>query len=241
MTGINSKTSQVRPRISARNAKFATVLVGSQHVKFTVHQDLLAFHSPFFRAALIGNFQEAQNKSVTLEEEDPQTFEFFVHWLYYKRLPNEADAPVELLSIWAGEDDRGGLETGNLIRVYIFSEKYDIAALKTCALDDLYNHMTNPCVGLASSSQIGYAIDNLPSNSPMCRYLVDEHCHFATAGVWEDLAALNYPSIFLERVLCRYTEYAHGGLEWDNSMPLCEYHEHKDMAERRSCEAKREG
>lgn len=58
---------------------FATIIVGEEKAKFVVHEALLAHYSKFFHAALQGNFQEAETKTVTLGDESQKIFELFVH------------------------------------------------------------------------------------------------------------------------------------------------------------------
>jgi len=77
------------PRIPLRTTfknfhRFATVVVGTgkSAQKYTLHTDLLTSCSPFFAAALNGSFAEATDQTVTLEEEKPETFEWFIQWLY---------------------------------------------------------------------------------------------------------------------------------------------------------------
>ena len=61
-----------------------TVLVGGQEPqqRFHLHKDLLCNVSEFFSAALTGNFKEAEDGKITLPEQNPETFKYFVHWLY---------------------------------------------------------------------------------------------------------------------------------------------------------------
>lgn len=66
----------------------AKIIVGSAGSKshpettFTVHKDLLTKASPFFEAALDGAFAEGLDQAVKLPEEKPESFEWFVWWLY---------------------------------------------------------------------------------------------------------------------------------------------------------------
>lgn len=62
-----------------RDVKFATVLVGDEAARFVVHEELLTYHSLYFRAALRGGFAEAADGSVRLQEAHPVVFEIFVH------------------------------------------------------------------------------------------------------------------------------------------------------------------
>ncbi|GAB7357272.1 hypothetical protein MBLNU459_g8243t2 [Dothideomycetes sp. NU459] len=66
----------------------ATVIVGSSEQKhqaeatFKIHKKLLTRASPFFAVALDGAFAEGLDQAVTLPEEKPEIFEWFVWWLY---------------------------------------------------------------------------------------------------------------------------------------------------------------
>ncbi|KAF2459689.1 hypothetical protein BDY21DRAFT_275119, partial [Lineolata rhizophorae] len=57
---------------------------------FVIHRDLLTHYSPFFAAALKGNFAEAETQKVNLPDERVDTFEIFVEWLYSQRLDTTA-------------------------------------------------------------------------------------------------------------------------------------------------------
>jgi hypothetical protein len=43
---------------------------------------LLCNTSPFFRSALKGSFAEASKRSIELPEDDADSFDLFVRWLY---------------------------------------------------------------------------------------------------------------------------------------------------------------
>ena len=60
-----------------------TVLVGQEpeNQRFNIHKNLVCSVSDFFSAALTGNFKEADG-TITLSEQDPETFKYFIHWLY---------------------------------------------------------------------------------------------------------------------------------------------------------------
>lgn len=57
------------------------VLVGPEKYRFEIHKTLVCGESDFFKAALNGNFKEADG-TITLPEQDPATFKSFVYWLY---------------------------------------------------------------------------------------------------------------------------------------------------------------
>ena len=184
---------------------------------------------------MTGKFKEAVDRTVTLQEDDPLVFEFFVHWLYHKGLPTKNNAPVELLGDWNHETDGGGLRTGNLIHLYVLGDRYDIAELKLLALSTLFLHMESIDTGLPSCSQIRYAFENLPTSSVLLRYLVDSYCHYAGACLWQNRTAHDFPSAFLDRVLTRYADCMHSDRTSCDDLDLCSYHNHKNNEEKMNC------
>ncbi|KAL8876562.1 MAG: hypothetical protein Q9198_005270 [Flavoplaca austrocitrina] len=59
-----------------------TLVIGPNHKAYYVHHGLLCDRSSYFRAALQGQFQEAQANRIEFPEEDETTFEIFIRWLY---------------------------------------------------------------------------------------------------------------------------------------------------------------
>ncbi|KAF9693806.1 hypothetical protein EKO04_008191 [Ascochyta lentis] len=227
MTKSNTTLTRSLPRISAQNAQFATVLVGSHKKPFVIHQDLLTYHSHFFKAALTGNFREAENKTVTLQEDDPLIFEFFAHWLYHKEFPAEHNTSVELLNDWEHNDDHGGAKTGNLIHLYIFSDQYGVPDLKFLALTELFQHMEDTETGLPNRSQIVHAFNSLPDGAGLLRYLIDSHCHYCGNDFWISENVHDFPSAFVIGIIRRYSPYAQGDRSCSDELDLCDYHDHK--------------
>ncbi|KAF2768529.1 hypothetical protein EJ03DRAFT_273984 [Teratosphaeria nubilosa] len=72
----------------------AEVIVGDDSdrsrpkTKFMVHKELLTAASPFFDAALNSTFAEGMDNQVKLPEEKPDSFEWFLQWLYTGSLTN---------------------------------------------------------------------------------------------------------------------------------------------------------
>ena len=60
-----------------------TVLVAQEPENqwLNIHKNLVCSVSDFFSAALTGSFKEADG-TITLPEQDPETFKYFIHWLY---------------------------------------------------------------------------------------------------------------------------------------------------------------
>ncbi|CAO2658419.1 Nn.00g061420.m01.CDS01 [Neocucurbitaria sp. VM-36] len=178
-----------QPRISAKDQKFATVLIGRDEEKFIIHEELLTYHSDFFRAALTGTFKEAEEKSVRLKYEDTNTFEVFVHWLYHQRLPNEDDVNG-IYQIWAGQSDNGEEIRNNLIYLYLFCEKYNVRELRIMTMTSLYDLLHDPAKDcpLPSAGNVRFVFENLRESSPLCDFLVDGQCYWGKKDAWSDFA-----------------------------------------------------
>ncbi|KAL8685567.1 MAG: hypothetical protein Q9218_007677 [Villophora microphyllina] len=73
-------------------ARLVTVIVGEKRKSYHVHSDLLCDRSAHFRAALSGNFHEAQISVIEFPEEEEATFEAFLGWLY----ASDLDIPENL-------------------------------------------------------------------------------------------------------------------------------------------------
>lgn len=60
----------------------STVIVGWDRKIYKLHRNLLCDRSSHFRAALLGQFQEARTNQIEFPADDEKTFELFIYWLY---------------------------------------------------------------------------------------------------------------------------------------------------------------
>ena len=83
--------------------------VGSGNAEKVWHlpEKLLKSTSTFFTAALEGGFAEAISGNITLPEEDPDIFEYFVEWLYVGYDQEPAFEPDFSVSLWTLGDRLG--------------------------------------------------------------------------------------------------------------------------------------
>lgn len=78
--------------------------------------DLVCHLSSFFKAALSRGFKEAEEKRVTLKEDDPAVFQVFVVWLY--------TGEIKQLKTW-----------GDLLQLaWILGDKLGAPAFQNCAM-----------------------------------------------------------------------------------------------------------
>ena len=77
---------------SSPEGEAVTVIVGPEKRKFSVHETLLRSNSAFFEAALKKDWKEGMHRTVTLPEEDADTFYIYVQWLYLEKFPRQPAA-----------------------------------------------------------------------------------------------------------------------------------------------------
>ncbi|KAH6639613.1 hypothetical protein C7974DRAFT_373833 [Boeremia exigua] len=225
-----------RPRISAPDSVVVTLLVGVQ--RFVVHESALIYHSGLFRTALSKKFKDPENEELDVQDVDPDTFEVFVHWLYYQQLPrkdgNDDKAVVDTFySHYSGD-----AEFYPFTKLYVFAVEYDVAGLCRDIIDLLF-HLTSDLGGdLAGGEAIAHAFNNLKETGSMCRLLVDLQCRFDNP---HDVQYDRYTCVeFLQAVWERYVRITCSGtMQIDDDLELCDYHDHPTEGERIACEKER--
>ncbi|KAI4258509.1 MAG: hypothetical protein L6R42_005048 [Xanthoria sp. 1 TBL-2021] len=71
-----------KPLTELLRGPIVTIKVGPDRKSYTLHRDLLCDRSSYFRAALLGQFKEAQTGLIEFPDEEETTFELFALWLY---------------------------------------------------------------------------------------------------------------------------------------------------------------
>ena len=75
------------------------IFVGAERKRYHLHRDLLCDRSDYFTACFIGEFREAQENELSLPEDNIESFDLLVQWLYgapLKKISSNADVPVYL-------------------------------------------------------------------------------------------------------------------------------------------------
>lgn len=89
---------------------------------FGMHKALLCHHSLYFKAALTGNFKEAADAVIELDEEDPEVFSWFNDWLY------------------TGTLYKTNFNANHLMHLYQFAEIRLIHRLQNDIIDEIIRH-----------------------------------------------------------------------------------------------------
>ncbi|MCJ1352499.1 MAG: hypothetical protein MMC33_002483 [Icmadophila ericetorum] len=158
-----------------------TLIVGRDARIFACHEDVLSL-SPFFAAALKGQFYESASKKVELPDEEPEIFSSVLEYLYkgdfYPRLLHDKRRNTWRLEDAQGDNGRGSVEStvfhngvgGVLLKdtvIYCTAEKFGLDELKRLALRKQ---------GLQTGIQVDvilrsarYAYDNTPDQDAKLR------------------------------------------------------------------------
>ena len=115
-----------RPRTAFKSfTSTARILLGPNESPRIVPRELLTSVSPFFHACLTGTFAEGLSQVVKLPEDRADVFDYFLYWLYTRRLDHEAvDAvePVKPAYFW-------------LLHLYCLVDKLGVVACKNAIVE----------------------------------------------------------------------------------------------------------
>ncbi|KAK0515912.1 hypothetical protein JMJ35_001946 [Cladonia borealis] len=114
-----------------------TLYVGNDREVFCIHRHLLCNASPVFKAALAGNFRESSELSMNLREEDLDSVNRLVQWLYTKCYEvDDSDSEEHLRArYW------------QLARLNALADKYDIVTLRNDIVDKFFAIFSAPKAG----------------------------------------------------------------------------------------------
>ncbi|KAH7137918.1 hypothetical protein B0J11DRAFT_573932 [Dendryphion nanum] len=128
---------------------------------FTVHEGLITARSLFFRNALNGNWRESDDKSVPLDDVDPEIFAIYLNSIYHNQLP---------VFPASGEVDGGG-QFETLMKVYVLADKLMDTTTKNTILDAVICRVRERKIPSPAALTIVYV--STPENDPMRRLVVD--------------------------------------------------------------------
>lgn len=140
-----------------------TLIVGPNKTVFYVHESKLSSKAEYFKVALAGNWQEANNGVFTLQEENGSVFNLFVHWLYHDViLPISFEPDAEIL----------------LIEAYFLGDRRGSEEFKNCVLNRLRIVWNMSAVGvsiLPSSEAISLAFSEETQSPNLRKLIADKH------------------------------------------------------------------
>ena len=198
--------------------KTVEVKVGSDENQksFTLHQGLLCHYSGFFEAALKGAFAEAKNNKIELKDEDPETFERFLAWLYTRRFHRSMDKNDNftiIAKLWVLADRR---QIPLLSNAMIDAMRDEIASQWTVPTADLHYLYQNTTASSGLRQLIVYAISN--TGGP--ELLVEK-----SRSRWPPDALWDVARTVWKLKEERATNVTSASLA---KMDMCRYHQHED-------------
>ncbi|KAH7345949.1 hypothetical protein BKA66DRAFT_576754 [Pyrenochaeta sp. MPI-SDFR-AT-0127] len=213
-----------RPSAAARQPILIVVEVGTTKTKYYVHRSLLIEHSEFFKKALSGQWKEAQEGVVTVDDVDCSTFDIFVNWMYTQRLPEDDDE-------WSNGLGRGPRMIGEPILMRVKAMVLGDRILAPVFEREVRHGLIRELVderGLCYEPII-YAFANLPSEHPILDLMVDVHCcDFVESGDTKTNGELErrhrLPHEFLLRTMFRYARLMKDDSR-ETQLYACDYHE----------------
>lgn len=153
--------------------EIVTIEVGATKTNFHIHKKLLCDVSPFFRAGFSGRFKEGSDKSMRLSEDDVDTFQRFVSWLYTKKyglsgFETEPDVEERYMQ---------------LASLYVLSDKFGIGSLKNEMIDHLFSMRLTTDINAPPQSAISLVYANSVGGSAFRKLLVEWYV-WHIEGIW---------------------------------------------------------
>ena len=181
-----------------------TVYVGPDSHAFHVYKELLCHDSPFFKAALEGNFKEGHEQTVSLPEDDVGTFKIYQTWLNTAQLRYNFDH-VEWWLCFA--------------KLWVFADKIGSNDFKDRTVDAICATVkNNPNLNWASAPAVCYTFDNTSSDSPL-RDLVVGHAYHTVEKIPRSSSELeNYPIAFVSRLTSCFLAHFKKVPDWKKSL-----------------------
>ena len=179
-------------------------------------RELLTANSPFFHAALTSTFAEGLSQSIKLPEDRADVFDYFLYWLYTRRLDHEAvDAvdPLKPAYFW-------------LLHLYCMVDKLGVESCKNAIVEKVAHlaEATNSVPTPTDTWIIFQTFEHFESNA-MRRLIVDLFAWKRTDNLLDCHEDEWHPRFM--RDLCvrmKREDVRSGNKPWVKDM--CRYHDH---------------
>lgn len=179
-------------------------------------RELLIAVSPFFRGALNGTFAEGLSQELRLPEDRSDVFDYFLYWLYTRRLDHEAvDAvePVKPAYFW-------------LLHLYCLVDKLGVHSCKNAIVEKVASlaEDTNS-VPTPTDTWIVFETFGAREDDCMRRLVVDLFAWKRTDNLLDCHEDEWHPRFMRDLVVrMKREDVRGGGKPWVRDM--CRYHEH---------------
>ena len=184
-----------------------TIYVGPESYAFQIYKELLCHDSPFFKAALEGNFKEGNAQTVSLPEDDVETFKIYQTWLNTMQLRYNFDH-VEWWLCFA--------------KLWVLADKIGSTALKNRTVDAICATIKhNPKLDWVSSHAVCYTFDNTSWDSPL-RILVVSHALITSKKSPHNHELEDYPMTYVSSIAWYLLRHAQSRGSWETQIDKIE-------------------
>lgn len=167
------------------------------------------------------HWETSTSGSIALDEEDPEIFEIYMHWLYFETLPVRNDSP----------GPEGNIEYVQLSKAYVLGEFLQDINFKDAVLDAMIvkssSEASDGQMWFPGGSVIRYIYEGTPESSAARRLLVDMYTYHGD-GDWLKEEANDPPKQFLlDLAIAVLTKRSRPFKSLGSGKGGCEYHEHQ--------------
>ncbi|KAF2441957.1 hypothetical protein P171DRAFT_498642 [Karstenula rhodostoma CBS 690.94] len=206
---------------------------------YTVHRDILAHYSEYFKSALSSPWEEAEARTVILRDIKPVIFELFLNWTQQHRLCWEAAHAALDEGEWVVAPPVD-VECILMLQAWGFADRFLMPDFKEALLYAFVDHLVE--YGPASMRLVIHVFNNdlMPDIDPcpFLNVLVDAHCKCwrVMSADEEDVELIGeLPIEFVTRVFIRNGELNQGDGFPRYELKGCDYHGHTTKDEVRDC------
>jgi hypothetical protein len=216
-----------------------TIDVGTEHEKYSVYAELIAYYSEYFKGTLNGPWKEAEDRVIELPDIDPRVFDIFIDWLYTQKLPKKTrDWIAPTPGLEAGSHGQGRLAERLMMKSYVFADRFLVPQFRVA----IYKYYANFCNSGGNPpyyDAIIYAFDNLPPTSAILTLLVRTHCAYwnensDTTDNGELEARQDLPQEFFFRVMAVASKMRDRSKA--KGIACCDCHNETATTEREGCD-----
>ena len=166
-------------------------------------QGIAIFKSAFMGT---GQFEETAQKSMKLPEDDPETIDSMIQWVYFKSFPFDRKAATK-------DDHEAQIALQQLASLYVAADKFEIIGLKNELINQLFKYASRKSSYVPNDDVVEYIYSNTIPGSNLRRLTVDWHAEFVGRQWFKDRATAEFVrqnSEFVADLLARMSTMLEG-------------------------------
>ncbi|MCJ1243484.1 hypothetical protein MMC30_000681 [Trapelia coarctata] len=145
-------------RLKLLGDRTVSIIAGAEKRVFVIHKGLLCSISDYFRAAIDGSIEEAEEQKIELLQDDPEVVGRFQLWLYSEKVLDKGEKST-------------ALEYSMLVNLYVFAESRCIPRLQNDLIDAILRKSRQEHRSPTPSD--GDMYSNTASSSPLRKLVID--------------------------------------------------------------------